>query len=56
MLQTKNSPDGFKYIVTLSFHKMLSGKVTAIISLKMWNPVFQVFVEFSFSDDDHCIK
>ena len=38
ILQTKNPPVDFKSIATLSFHKMLTWQMMAIISLKMRNP------------------
>ena len=56
MLQTKNFPTRLLMHRYVEFSQNVNWKMMAIISLKMRNPGFEIFIESGFSDGNHCLK
>ena len=56
ILQTKNFPRGLLIHRYVEFSQSDDWKMMAIISLKMRNPGFEIFIESGFSDGNHCLK
>ena len=56
ILQTKNSPNRLLINRYVEFSQNVDWKMMAIISVKMRNPGFEIFIEYGFSDGNHCLK
>ena len=55
-LQTKNFPRQLLVHRYVEFSQNVDWNTMAIISLKVRNPGFEIFVESDFSDGSHCLK
>ena len=55
-LQTKNFPRQLLIHRYVEFSQNVDLNMMSIISLKMRNPGFEIFIESGFSDGSHCLK
>ena len=55
-LQTKNFPRKLLIHRYVEFSQNVDWRMIMIISFKMRNPGFEIFIESDFSDGNHCLK
>ena len=55
-MQAKNLPRQLLIHRYVEFSQNVDWNMTSIISLKMKNPGFEIFIESGFSDGNHCLK
>ena len=56
ILRTKNSPKRLHIHSYVEFSRSVDWKMMAIISLKMKNLGFEIFLESGFLDGNHCLR
>ena len=56
ILQTKNFPRKLLIYHYVKFSQNVDWNMMSIISLKMRNPGFEVFIESGLLDGSHCLK